>query len=175
MLSSLDFGTIRDCSAVKNIPKKLVRFGFCVKAIGITLVLIFASFRAVAATFVSLKSSEINVRVGPGKEYPVSWVFMKPHLPVMLIAEFSEWKKIKYVDQTEGWVHQNMISRKNTAIVISEYAILYRYESDSHPVAKIEKNVVVRVLKKGKDLVKVEINKIKGWIKAQDLWGINDD
>jgi SH3-like domain-containing protein len=125
--------------------------------------------------FVSLKSSEINLRVGPGKEYPVSWTFLKARLPVMLIAEFNEWKKIKFIDETEGWVHQNMISRKNTAIVISPYTILYKYASDAQPIAKIEKDVIVMVMKKDKDWIKVEVNKIKGWIKKQDLWGINED
>ncbi|MDR2158096.1 MAG: hypothetical protein LBO02_02135 [Holosporaceae bacterium] len=133
------------------------------------------SFWASARQFVSLKSSEINLRVGPGKEYPISWTFMKSCLPMMLIAEFNQWRKIKFVDRTEGWVHQNMISRKNTAIVVSEYAILYKYESNSQPIAKIEKNSVVNVLKNGKDLVKIEANKIKGWVKKQDLWGINED
>jgi SH3-like domain-containing protein len=128
-----------------------------------------------ASSFVSLKSSNVNLRVGPGKEYPVSWIFMKPNLPVMLISEFDQWKKIKFVDKTEGWVHQNMISSKNTAIIVSRYAILYRSASNSRPIAKIEKNVIVKILKKDKDWIKIEANKIKGWLKEQDLWGVDEN
>jgi SH3-like domain-containing protein len=93
----------------------------------------------------------------------------------MLIAEFNEWRKIKFIDNTEGWVHQNMISPKNTAIVTSEHSILYRYASDSQPIAIIEKNVIVKIIKRDKDWVKVEVNKIKGWIRKKDLWGVNED
>lgn len=125
--------------------------------------------------FVSLKSSEINLRVGPGKEYPVLWVFMKCDLPVLMISEFGQWRKIKFADNTEGWVHKNMISWKNTAIVVPTYAILYRYASGTHPVAKIEKNVVVKVLKKEGKWVKIEVKKMKGWMHCKDLWGVLDE
>jgi SH3-like domain-containing protein len=137
--------------------------------------IIIVSFYANASSFVSLKSSNINLRVGPGKEYPISWIFMKSNLPVMLISEFDQWRKIKFVDKTEGWIHQNMISSKNTAIVVSKYAILCRNTSDSNPIAKIEKNVIVKVLKRDKNWIKIEVNKIKGWVKEEDLWGVNED
>jgi SH3-like domain-containing protein len=149
--------------------KKLRKFSFAA--------LTAAIFHCASAdsSFVSLKSAGINFRVGPGKEYPISWKFMRAHLPVMLIAEFDEWKKVKFFDRTEGWVHQNMVSRKNTALVVSQYTILYRYASESHPIAKIEKNVIVKVQKVDRDWIKVEVNKFKGWVKKKDLWGVNEN
>ncbi|MDR2067397.1 MAG: SH3 domain-containing protein [Holosporaceae bacterium] len=130
---------------------------------------------AFASQFVSLKSSEVNLRVGPGKEYPVSWVFMRNNLPMLLIAEFEQWRKIKFMDGTEGWVHQNMISRKSTAVVVSENAILYQYATNSQPTARVEKGVVVRILKKENEWVKIEINKIKGWMHSKELWGLEKE
>jgi len=137
---------------------------------------LYCNFAMIAfgeTTFVSLKSSEVNMRVGPGKEYPVNWILKKSRLPLMLIAEFGQWRKVRFIDQTEGWIHQNMVSRKNTAIVCREDAFLYKYESDSQPIARIEKNVVVSILKTTKDWVKIEVNKIKGWMKSKDLWGVS--
>ncbi|MDR2646419.1 MAG: hypothetical protein LBC04_04615 [Holosporaceae bacterium] len=148
-----------------------MRFNFIVLA---AVAVLSAGSMASAVEFASLKSAKVNLRVGPGKEYPIIWVFMKSNLPVMLLAEFKEWRKIRFLDETEGWVHQNMISRKNTAIITAPYAVLYKYESDSQPMAKVEKNVTVKILKKDKDWIKVELNKIKGWIKRQDLWGIDE-
>ena len=74
--------------------------------------------------FVSFKSSEVNMRVGPGKEYPIAWVFMRANLPMILMAEFDQWRKVKFIDGTVGWVHKNMISRKSSAIVTENYAIM---------------------------------------------------
>lgn len=126
------------------------------------------------SVFVSLKSSEVNMRVGPGKEYPIIWVFMKPNLPMMIIAEFDQWIKIRFVDNTEGWVHKNMISQRNTVIVSEDNAIMYKYSSTSNPIARVEKNVVMRILKREANWVKVEINNIKGWMQRKVLWGVAD-
>ena len=124
--------------------------------------------------YVSLKSSEINMRVGPGIEYPISWVFMASNLPMMLVTEFGQWKKLRFVDNTEGWVHKNMVSYKNTAMIVSNIAVLYKSESKSQPIARIEKNVIVKVLKKDKNWVKVSVYRLKGWIPKEDLWGVNE-
>lgn len=139
------------------------------------LVLCMIQGRADAAQFVSLKSSKINMRVGPGDEFPISWVFLRAGLPMMLIAEFQQWRKVKYLDNTEGWMHKNMISGRNTAVVIKDKALLYKKDSESCPIARIEKNVIVRVLEKRNNWIKVDINKVKGWIPRENLWGIDDD
>jgi SH3-like domain-containing protein len=129
---------------------------------------------AYTAQFASLKTSKVNLRVGPGKEYPICWVIGWPNVPIALSAEFKLWRKVKLHDGTEGWVHQNIISNRNTVIVISDYAILYRFSSKTHPIYKVEKNVIARVLKKEEKWIKVEINGIKGWLEHQCVWGIDD-
>ncbi|MBR1734449.1 MAG: hypothetical protein IJ730_03220 [Alphaproteobacteria bacterium] len=142
-----------------------------------TIIFFLSSFevQGIADFFVSLKSSEVNMRVGPGKEYPISWIFMRANLPMQLIAEFDQWRKVKFIDGTVGWVHKNMISRKNSAIVIDNNAIMYRHASTKYPIAKVEKYVIVKVIKKDDNWVKVSINNQKGWIDKKNLWGVNED
>ena len=60
--------------------------------------------------FVTTRSTPINVRVGPGTKYDVSWVYEVAGTPVEIIQEFDVWRKIRDVDGSEGWVHQNMLS-----------------------------------------------------------------
>ncbi|MDR1362409.1 MAG: hypothetical protein LBJ16_04330 [Holosporaceae bacterium] len=128
-----------------------------------------------ATSFSSLKTSSVNLRVGPGKEYPVCWVIGWPNVPIALIAEFKQWRKVRLHDNTEGWVHQNIISRRNTVVVISDYAILYKYSTKTHPMYKVEKNVIAKVLKKEEKWIKVEINGLRGWMERQCVWGCSED
>ena len=72
-------------------------------------------------------------------------------------------------------MHKNMISGRNTAVVVKDNALLYKRDSESHPIAKLEKNVIVRVLEKRDNWIKVDINKVKGWIPRENLWGVDDD
>ncbi|HBT40490.1 MAG TPA: hypothetical protein DEB21_00120, partial [Rhodospirillaceae bacterium] len=36
--------------------------------------------------FVSLRAGEVNMRSGPGVQYPVDWVYRRRHLPIEVIA-----------------------------------------------------------------------------------------
>jgi SH3-like domain-containing protein len=66
--------------------------------------------------FATTRSSEINVRVGPGTRYDIAWVYVRSGQPVEIVQEFDTWRKIRDVDGTEGWVHQNMLSGKRAGI-----------------------------------------------------------
>jgi SH3-like domain-containing protein len=67
--------------------------------------------------FVTTRSTPINVRVGPGTRYDVAWIFLKPGTPVEIVQEFDTWRKIRDVDGSVGWIHQNLLSGKRAGIV----------------------------------------------------------
>lgn len=60
--------------------------------------------------FASTRSEPINIRVGPGTKYEVAWTYLKSGVPVEIVQEFDTWRKIRDVDGSEGWVHQNLLS-----------------------------------------------------------------
>lgn len=67
--------------------------------------------------FVSTRSEPINVRVGPGTRYEISWVFVKAGVPVEVIQEFDTWRKVRDTDGAEGWVHQNLLSSRRAGYI----------------------------------------------------------
>ncbi len=138
--------------------------------------------------FVSLRSDRINMRIGPGERYPVEWVYRRPDLPVEIIAEFENWRKIRDHDGAEGWVHQSMVSGRRTMIVIGGSRYLHRDAShQSAVVAVVEAGVLGRLLQcpPDKDACKVDIlipndepesrarrKSIQGWLARNDFWGV---
>ena len=68
--------------------------------------------------FVTIKSKESNVRVGPGYQYDVAWKYLVGGVPVEIVQEFDVWRKIRDVDGSEGWVHQNMLSGTRAGYVL---------------------------------------------------------
>ncbi|MBT6565961.1 MAG: hypothetical protein HON06_03700, partial [Candidatus Puniceispirillum sp.] len=44
--------------------------------------------------FVTLKFGKVNLRAGPGSEYPVLWQYRRIGLPVLVDAEFGVWRKV---------------------------------------------------------------------------------
>jgi SH3-like domain-containing protein len=54
--------------------------------------------------------------VGPGTRYGIAWTYVKSGMPVEIVQEFDTWRKIRDVDGSEGWVHQNLLSGRRAGI-----------------------------------------------------------
>lgn len=67
--------------------------------------------------FVSLKAEKVNVRRGPSSDHPVAWVFQRKGLPVEIVAEFENWRRIRDSEGEEGWILQSMLAGKRTTVV----------------------------------------------------------
>jgi len=67
--------------------------------------------------FVSLKSKSVNLRVGPGRKYAITWRYQRRGLPVEVIQEFDQWRRIRDADGVTGWVLHSLLSAKRTAVV----------------------------------------------------------
>ena len=70
--------------------------------------------------FVTIRAKESNVRVGPGYQYDVTWKYSVGGVPVEIIQEFDVWRKIRDVDGSVGWVHQNMLSGTRAGYVTKD-------------------------------------------------------
>lgn len=82
--------------------------------------------------FVSLRAERVNMRVGPGKEYAVAWRYMKPGLPLEVIQEYDNWRRVRDADGDTGWIHGSLLSGSRTAI-----ATPWRNAEDARSVVKL--------------------------------------
>ena len=125
--------------------------------------------------FVSLRAGEVNLRTGPGVQYPVDWVFLRRNLPVEIIAEYGTWRKIRDWQGTQGWVHQSMLAGTRTLIVTGETRTIRRKaDANSGLVAKIEAGAIGRLVS-CPDLngwCRVEAGGRNGWLRRVDFWGV---
>lgn len=124
--------------------------------------------------FVSIASDKVHVRTGPGKKYPIEWVFRRKELPVEIILEFENWRKIKDHEGGVGWLHKSLLTGRRTVLVAGEEQVsLYRKpQKDSPLAAYLEPSVLARV--KLCDGVWCSINAagFKGWALQENLWGV---
>jgi SH3-like domain-containing protein len=47
----------------------------------------------------------------------VAWVFQRKGLPVEIVAEFENWRRVRDSEGEEGWILQSMLAGKRTAVV----------------------------------------------------------
>lgn len=125
--------------------------------------------------FVSLDSGEVNLRTGPGFQYPVDWVYRREALPLEIVAEYKNWRKVRDWQGDEGWVHKNMLSGRRSVIVIGEEAQVLRSAPNpaSAEVARVQPGVVgsLRECPNGAPSCRVRLSGYEGWLDRDVFWG----
>jgi SH3-like domain-containing protein len=123
--------------------------------------------------FASLRSDEVNVRTGPGTRYPVDWVFKRKSMPVEIVAEYENWRKIRDWQGASGWVHQSLLTGKRSFIVPAKPASLHKTPATSaEVVAKLEPEVMGEIRSCAGDWCRVRVAGVSGWIERTGMWGV---
>lgn len=132
--------------------------------------------------FVSLRAERVNLRVGPGRDYPVSWLYLKSGLPVEVIQEFDNWRRVRDAEGAEGWVFHSLLSGERTSIVApwlkgKSATIDMRRSADggSALVAQMEPGVVTFVSGCSFGWCEVEAGGRRGFVSQTQLWGVYPD
>ncbi len=128
--------------------------------------------------FVSLRADEVNLRAGPGMQYPIEWVYRRPDLPVEVIDEFDNWRKLRDWEGTEGWVHSSMIQAKRTAQVLPEVdggpRTLRRAPGPNAPaVATLQPDALGLLIGCDKDWCQLGFGSFEGWLRRDEFFGIH--
>lgn len=130
--------------------------------------------------FVTIKFNEVNVRVGPDKNFPVTWVFVRAKEPVEIVAEHEQWRKILDIEGEGGWVHSNALSGKRSIIINSKQEVhLFSTsdDADHQIIAHLKPSLRCELLKCKKELCKITCKgtsdkAITGWASRKHLWGV---
>jgi SH3-like domain-containing protein len=124
--------------------------------------------------FVSLKSNEVNLRVGPSKNYPIELRYVKKNLPVEVIDEFDAWRKIKDHNGNIGWLHKSLI--QGNRFILTSYKNNNDVDLFNRPngnvIGVIKKNNLLELNECLIKWCKVTNKNIKGWISKQNIWGV---
>ncbi|HZU62561.1 MAG TPA: SH3 domain-containing protein [Novosphingobium sp.] len=65
----------------------------------------------------SLRVDEVNMRVGPGEDYRINWVYHRAHLPVKVLRVMEGWRLIEDPDGARGWVLAKFLTKERGAYV----------------------------------------------------------
>jgi SH3-like domain-containing protein len=122
--------------------------------------------------FVSLASEEINVRTGPGQMHPIRWVFAKRGVPVQIVEEAQDWRRIVDHEDQTGWIHASLLSSRRTILVTGETRPLRRTpRHDARIVALVEPMVIGTLLNCERNWCLVEVDNRRGWLERGQFYG----
>jgi SH3-like domain-containing protein len=125
--------------------------------------------------FVTLRTDEVNVRAGPGFQYPVTAIYHRDGLPVEIIGEFDVWRQLDLPDGGTGWVHEATIRAHRSFIVTSPQAnLLSSPESGASVVAVLDFGVSGALVRCDgvSNWCEVSTGHVTGYLARQDFWGV---
>ncbi|NVJ98736.1 MAG: hypothetical protein HWE25_11320 [Alphaproteobacteria bacterium] len=122
---------------------------------------------------ISLAASKAYMRTGPGRQYPIEWVYRRSHLPLEVVDEHGAWRQVRDHEGITGWMHVSLLSPRRTAIIIGETRKLYA-EPDPSSRLRItaEPSVVGEISRCEGIWCKLEIDDTEGWIERRYIWGV---
>tara|TARA_B100000989_G_scaffold23452_1_gene15275 strand:- start:477 stop:917 length:441 start_codon:yes stop_codon:yes gene_type:complete len=123
--------------------------------------------------FLSLKKSKVNVRYGPGFEYPVKYIYKKIDLPIKQIDKKENFRRIIDLKNNSGWIHVSQLKKANSIIPKKDKILFSKPTNFSKPLAKIKKGRILLVQICNTGWCKIKTGNLKGWIKIGNIWGIN--
>ena len=133
--------------------------------------LFFFSTASTEEIFLSLKKNIVNVRYGPGFEFPVKYMYEKKNLPIKQIDKKDNFRRIIDYKKNSGWIHISQLKKINSVITLKDKILFKKPTNFSKPLAKIKRGRVLIVQKCQNNWCKIKTEKFKGWINRSDIWG----
>lgn len=128
--------------------------------------------------FVTLKSGRVNSRIGPGVNYRVDWLYLKSGLPMEILQEFDNWRKVRDSDGAEGWINQSLLSGKRNGIAAPwqrgkdvQLHLLDGPQKDAAIVALLEPGVIGKIMQCNGSWCQMSFAGHSGWLRQDLIWG----
>ena len=126
--------------------------------------------------YVSLKSNDANIRVGPSKNYPIEIKYIKKNYPLKILEEYEEWRKVEDFKKNTGWIHKSLITGNRTGIILSnEKTVKLLNTLNGNIIGEIGKGNIVFLEKCKIDSCLVLLGKFKGWMDKKYIWGVKQN
>ena len=126
--------------------------------------------------YVSLKSDDANIRVGPSKNYPIKIKYIIKNYPLKVLEEYEDWRKVEDFKKNIGWIHKSLISGTRTGIVLSNNnkttKLLNTLGGDL--IGEIGKGNIIFLEKCKINWCLVSSGNYKGWMDKKYIWGVNE-
>ncbi len=123
--------------------------------------------------FVSLKKNKVNVRYGPSFESDIKYVYKKINLPLKQVDKKENFRRIIDLKNNSGWIHISQLKKNNSVIAIKDKVLFKKPSSFAKPVAQIKEGRLLIIEKCDQNWCKIKSGEFKGWIKTNDIWGLN--
>ena len=127
--------------------------------------------------FVSISAEKANLRKGPGRKYPIAWVYLRRGLPLEVIGEYEHWRKVRDRTGETGWVHRALLTKRRKALVVAAdsqmpVAFFDAPSLSAQPGFYAETGAIGDVVRCSGEWCEIAFDDLDGWVRRGFLWGV---
>src|ERR1700748_2743873 len=119
--------------------------------------------------YVSLKFDTVNARSAPGDDSRLLWVYHAKGLPVQVVAETAEWRRVCDPERGLAWVHRRTTDGRRMAMRLKPEPLTMHAKADpaSRAVAFLAPRALAELDRCNKDgWCKLKVGRASGWVPA---------
>jgi SH3-like domain-containing protein len=126
--------------------------------------------------YVALKFGEVNARGGPGDDYKLLWVYHARGLPVQVVAETREWRRVCDPMGGLAWVKSTGVDGRRTVARLKgePLALLEKPQTAAKISARLAGKATARLDKCKDGWCRIKASGGSGWAPAGEVWGTDD-
>jgi len=126
--------------------------------------------------YVTLKFGKVNARSGPGDDHRLLWVYNTRGLPVQVVAETAEWRRVCDPEGGIAWVHKRVTDGRRSVINTQKrpMPLLHKPKIGAEPDAFLNVRALASLVRCEKGWCKVKTDGASGWVREGTLWGTAD-
>jgi len=126
--------------------------------------------------YVSLKFDKVNARAGPGDDHKLLWVYRVRGLPLQVIAETLEWRRVCDPEGATAWVHKRVTDGRRTTMNTTDQPVplLKRPKPDGRAGAYLNPKALANLDRCSKGWCRVKADHAAGWVREGVLWGTTE-
>lgn len=126
--------------------------------------------------YITLKFGEVNARAGPGDDHRLLWVYQVKGLPVQVVAENSEWRRICDPEHGLAWVHKRVTDGRRNVMRMQPQplALRRRPKAEAQTIAYLNPRALAALVRCEKGWCKLHVDGVSGWAPAAAVWGVDE-
>lgn len=121
--------------------------------------------------FEMLKYSAVNGRTGPSRDHAVKWRYEKQGLPVLIIKESANWRRVRDPSGAEVWMHARMLEAGDEVMLQADTMLKSKPETAAQDVAFFGQGVLAELRKCEDGWCQITTKGLTGWAPRTTLWG----
>ncbi len=126
--------------------------------------------------YVTLKAAPVNARGGPGEDYRALWRYTAKGLPLQVVEETADWRRVCDPEGGLGWVRANALDGRRTVMrtVGGDLPLRAAPADDARPVAVLAARSTADLVDCKGGWCQISVDHASGWVRAREVWGAVD-